>query len=619
MGYVDRVVEASEPAYSTKASTSTTVAHVQSRKARSQKGKSATHASTFSSKGKEHLFDEDDEMEMDIGLSQDHEVNEVLQIHDDQGYMVMRRVKSCSRVNIKVHVQERAGFQVCNKVKLLGCWHSSREAVAGDNVRVSTLAGRSSKNPNHVFLSFITNPGVGSFAAEIGELVRDVVDGVASDDCIMSMNGDVITELFDVSLSTPKDIDAFTSDLELGKYRVWSELTREKRQEVMNTIWSIWNTLVAETFIETNANPMPSKVLTDPIVQSVSIEKTNSYMGAAVGSEPKTSKSKANFHSLFSKNVCEGAKFSIPKKVVETVSTRFDHTIYGYFIGKRIAFLVVEYYACNNWGKYGLTRIMMKSKGFFFFKFKSSKGLDDVMENGPWMIRNSPIILKKWSIDTCLCKEELTYIPAWVKIHDRSSFARCLIEIDVKDVLKESLTMGVPLIKGMGYTIETVTVEYEWKPPRCDLCKIFGHVHDHCPKKVSSPPTVVTSNIVTSIVEKTNDGFQTVGKKKKGKSKSTNGGQFVGLSVKQNLRYDPKATTSIPKKGATNAGNASKSSSMLKTTGTSSEKGKFTTSNPYYALDDESEEDVENVYDESTNLFPNSKTGGSSSFKAAVG
>ncbi|GKE18439.1 hypothetical protein Tco_1426016, partial [Tanacetum coccineum] len=76
--------EASEPAYSTKASTSTTVAHVQSRKARSQKGKSATHASTFSSKGKEHLFDEDGEMEMDIGLSQDHEVNEVLQIHDDQ-------------------------------------------------------------------------------------------------------------------------------------------------------------------------------------------------------------------------------------------------------------------------------------------------------------------------------------------------------------------------------------------------------------------------------------------------------------------------------------------------------------------------------------------------------
>ncbi|GKD50649.1 zinc knuckle CX2CX4HX4C containing protein [Tanacetum coccineum] len=331
---------------------------------------------------------------------------------------------------------------------------------------------------------------------QTGELVRDVVDGVASDDCITSMNGDVITELFGVSLSTPKDIDAFTSDLELGKYWVWSELTREKRQEVMNTIWSIWNTLVVETPIETNANPMPSKVSADPIVQSVSIEKPSSYVGAAVGSESETSKSKANFRLLFSENVCEGAKFSIPRKVVET-------------------------------GKYGLTRIMMNSKGFFFFKFKSSKGLDDNMENGPWMIRNSPIILKKWSMDTRLCKEELTRIPVWVKIHD------------------------VPI-------------------------------------QVSSPPTVVTFNIVTSIVEKTNDGFQMVGKKKKkGKSKSTNGGQFVSL--------------------------------LMVTTGTSSEKGKFTTSNSYSALDDESEEDVENVYDELANLFPNSKTSGSSSFKAAAG
>ncbi|GJW33447.1 zinc knuckle CX2CX4HX4C containing protein [Tanacetum coccineum] len=107
----------------------------------------------------------------------------------------------------------------------------------------------------------------------------------------------------------------------------------------------------------------------------------------------------------------------------------------------------------------------------------------------------------------------------------RSSFARCLIKINIDDVLKESLTIGVPLIEGSGFTIETISIEYEWKPPRCDLCKIFGHVHDHCPKKVSIPPSIVTSNFATPPVEKSNDGFQTVGKKKKkGKSKSTNGG-----------------------------------------------------------------------------------------------
>ncbi|GKE38894.1 zinc knuckle CX2CX4HX4C containing protein, partial [Tanacetum coccineum] len=179
--------------------------------------------------------------------------------------------------------------------------------------------------------------------------------------------------------------------------------------------------------------------------------------------------------------------------------------------------------------------------------------------------------------------------------------------------------MGVPLIEGSVFTIETVNIEYEWKSPRCDLCKIFGHVQDHCPKKVSIPPSVDTH-----IVEKTNDGFQTVGKKKKkSKSKSTNGGQFGGHSVKQNIRYEPKATANVQKKGAINVGNASKSgvsqvSTLLKNHPPNAnvpitKEGNITLSNSYAALDDESEEDVENVYDESANLLNSSKTGGSSS------
>ncbi|GJS72423.1 hypothetical protein Tco_0648132 [Tanacetum coccineum] len=74
--------------------------------------------------------------------------------------------------------------------------------------------------------------------------------------------------------------------------------------------------------------------------------------------------------------------------------------------------------------------------------------------------------------------------------------------------------------------------------------------------------------------------------------------------------------------GATNVGNASKSSSMLKTTCTSSKNDNIITSNSYSALNDKEEgeeEDVENVYDESSNLFPNTKIVGSSSFTAVAG
>nr|GEZ54040.1 zinc knuckle CX2CX4HX4C [Tanacetum cinerariifolium] len=116
----------------------------------------------------------------------------------------------------------------------------------------------------------------------------------------------------------------------------------------------------------------------------------------------------------------------------------------------------------------------------------------------------------------------------------RSSFARCLIEVNSEADLVDVVTIGILSLTGDGFTKETIHVEYEWRPPRCDICKIFGHVHDQFPKKVMSPPIVTSFNVVTHTVEKSNDGFQTVGKKKKrkGRSKSTNGGQFVGPLVK---------------------------------------------------------------------------------------
>ena len=44
--------------------------------------------------------------------------------------------------------------------------------------------------------------------------------------------------------------------------------------------------------------------------------------------------------------------------------------------------------------------------------------------------------------------------------------------------------MAIPLLDGSGFTKETINVEYEWQPPRCSECKIFGHSDEHCPKHV---------------------------------------------------------------------------------------------------------------------------------------
>ncbi|GKC64556.1 zinc knuckle CX2CX4HX4C containing protein [Tanacetum coccineum] len=162
--------------------------------------------------------------------------------------------------------------------------------------------------------------------------------------------------------------------------------------------------------------------------------------------------------------------------------------------------------------------------------------------------------------NTSLFKEELTRIPVWVKIHDvplqvfsedgisliatqigkpimldsftssmcidswgRSSFARCLIEVKAGELLKDSITVGISLPDGLGFTKETVRVEYEWKSPRCEQCKIFGHAYDQCPKSATAIP----------IVDMTNDGFQTV-------------------------RFEPKAHGNSPKNEATNVSTSAK-------------------------------------------------------------
>nr|GEW04315.1 hypothetical protein [Tanacetum cinerariifolium] len=178
------------------------------------------------------------------------------------------------------------------------------------------------------------------------------------------------------------------------------------------------------------------------------------------------------------------------------------------------------------------------------------------------------------------------------KVVENSSFARCLIEVNSEADLMEVVTIGIPSLTGEDFTKESIHVEYEWKPPRCDTCMIFGHVQDQCPKRV---------------------------KKMKSKPKCNNVVQFTGPSVKHHFRYEPKVAPSAPKNGATFVGDTSP---KLKAIGISSKEGNVSTSNSYYALendDEEKEGHIEIVYDESTNLFPHSKAGESSSFTAATG
>ncbi|GKC74677.1 zinc knuckle CX2CX4HX4C containing protein, partial [Tanacetum coccineum] len=184
-----------------------------------------------------------------------------------------------------------------------------------------------------------------------------------------------IAATFGFSLSTVDDLEVFidalgamcdlicvsrpgeSDDLEVGKNALWLELAEETRSGISNIICDRWNTLL---------NLQKSALI------------STSYAGATGASSEDQPKVNSNFHPLVADHVFDFVNISIPRK----------------FIKK------------EQLGKHGLKIIMMNTKGFFFFfKFDSRAGLEAVLEGGHWVIRNSPIILKKWSMDTRLLKE----------------------------------------------------------------------------------------------------------------------------------------------------------------------------------------------------------------------
>ncbi|GJV37906.1 trichome birefringence-like protein 3 [Tanacetum coccineum] len=141
-----------------------------------------------------------------------------------------------------------------------------------------------------------------------------------------------------------------------------------------------------------------------------------------------------------------------------------------------------------------------------------------------------------------------------VEARGRIRYARALIEVCANKELKQEVIMAVPNVddEGASHTLEKIRVEYEWKPPLCLDCHVFGHANEQCPKRVQEKPSPA--------VEIDDDGFtRVVNRKSKGSSPTSQKQNFVGVRIhnpKTNLIYQPvKTTTKDPKPGATKTTN----------------------------------------------------------------
>nr|GEU33007.1 hypothetical protein [Tanacetum cinerariifolium] len=166
-------------------------------------------------------------------------------------------------------------------------------------------------------------------------------------------------------------------------------------------------------------------------------------------------------------------------------------------------------------------------------------------KSGPWIIHLIPIILKIWTPNSKLKKDEITMVLVWVKLHNVSIVAyseKCLSLITTKlrqPIMLDAYTSNM-FFKSWGRNNYTrVLIE-------CDKCKIFDHNDENCPKTIK----------VVEPTKDTDDGFMDVACKHK-KGKHTNKPKHIDVfwltKPKPNYYYRPVS------KPANGNGEASKS------------------------------------------------------------
>ncbi|GJV85188.1 ribonuclease H-like domain-containing protein [Tanacetum coccineum] len=119
-----------------------------------------------------------------------------------------------------------------------------------------------------------------------------------------------------------------------------------------------------------------------PISSTIDPDITTSYAKLFTG---KSSKKSLNFRTLITLTG-NRADVVIPLESIKAISEPFVNTAYSFFLGKWVA-----------------------------YPFSSMDGLDAMLENGRWFIRNNPLILNKLNLDVNLLKEDVDQVLSVLK------------------------------------------------------------------------------------------------------------------------------------------------------------------------------------------------------------
>nr|GEU39555.1 hypothetical protein [Tanacetum cinerariifolium] len=183
----------------------------------------------------------------------------------------------------------------------------------------------------------------------------------------------------------------------------------------------------------------------------------------------KHSHAKVNFRTMVNPDKVADSDFVLPMVAIQAVQNRFANSLVGFFVGKCVAFQLVKNYVTNTWVKFGFQKIMRDEDDFYYFKFASQTGLEQVLEHRPWLIRNTPIILNKWTPNLALSKDEVTRVSVWVKLQ----------KVLVVTYLEDGLGLiGTCFVVGIRHRMRTLLF---WMPYYCGLDSGYSPSYGNAP------------------------------------------------------------------------------------------------------------------------------------------
>nr|GEW08797.1 hypothetical protein [Tanacetum cinerariifolium] len=208
--------------------------------------------------------------------------------------------------------------------------------------------------------------------------------------------------------------------------------------------------------------------------------------------------------------------------------------LYGYFVGTSMDYRVVRGNLMRMWRIHDIEDITNTNSGVYYFKFRSEEGMKRVLECGPWMIQNVPLVLNVGigkimsGVGKPLLMDKMTR-ERCLKKAGKMNFARVLVEVSAVDDLPNVLEIEYPPLGN--------------KPARVVRPITDGEVVAKTLKDVLNVGNSNVNDKGKSVTD--DDGFTVVGKKNK---PTRRGGGYVQRYQYQqksnsnagNMKYDEK-------------------------------------------------------------------------------